>query len=478
MLNKKALFIAAVLCIAAISAVHAAPRARVENTLKIQNIKNAKEKEALCLDGSVPAYYVDTVEDSRDWIVVLEGGAFCSSQSDCKERSMGYLGSSEPEILKTENVDQERPGLYYLSADEVVNPTFHKFNKAFLHYCSGDVYTGNNTLWGLEFRGHNMVYALFDDLKSEWGLGSGANLVFAGESAGGVGVIANIDDLSDALKNDGITVVGVDNSGFFNGFPFIYEVAMGITSEWFAIFGYTVRDLMLNVYNSVLNKECLDYYGYALAHGCISGQHSYPFIKTPMFTMTARFDAFYVDQALDIPWIVQSMTNGTVNFTSMEPQYLSAFGNFSAMWMYGMTDNFVNTTLSGTRCENFCSSRGENLIYNEKCEQTDGVECVDKVCQKCEGDNCPDCAKKPYNSNGVFFPSCSLHVFTEEHNGITVNGINSITALGNWYTKQTTNASPATYQLVTTIGGQAESQGQCCDERLYPFTISCSNKAE
>eukprot|EP01135_Chromosphaera_perkinsii_P004877 Nk52_evm10s302 gene=Nk52_evmTU10s302 len=476
-LKMRLLFAFLLLGLTACTVIHAAPRAKEKNYLDIHTLKHAEKKNALCLDRSDPVYYVEMVEGSTEWIVILEGGAFCSSLSDCESRANSYLGSGKNEHLASRNLNETRPGAFYLSADPTTNPTFYKFNKVILHYCSGDLYTGNNTYFGLEFRGHNQVYALFDDLISEWGLSAGHSILFGGESAGGVGILANLDKVAAKMADIDISVKGLDNSGYFNGYPFIYELMAGITTEWDAIFGYTVRDLLVNLYNAVLPPECLDYFGYAQAHGCVSGQHSYRFIKTPIFTMTARFDWFYISQALSIPWVVESMSNG-FNYTALHPMYYSAFGNFSTEWVLGMRDDYVNTTLTGVRCENFCSSKGLNLVYNEKCEETEGAECVDKVCQRCQGDDCPSCALEPYNSNGVFFPACALHVFTEGNSDVTVNGINSLTALSNWYTKDTIGKAPETYQLVTTIGGQGESQSQCCSKRQYPFTLTCSDKQE
>ncbi|KAK6158595.1 hypothetical protein DH2020_005909 [Rehmannia glutinosa] len=64
--------------------------------VNITLLESAVSKGAVCLDGSPPAYAFDKGFGSgaNNWLVFLEGGAWCTSTAECIERSKGDFGSS------------------------------------------------------------------------------------------------------------------------------------------------------------------------------------------------------------------------------------------------------------------------------------------------------------------------------------------------------------------------------------------------
>lgn len=54
-----------------------------ERSLKRIYVTN---KTVTCNDGSVAGYYLKKSAHSRDWIVFLEGGGFCSNLTSCQKR--------------------------------------------------------------------------------------------------------------------------------------------------------------------------------------------------------------------------------------------------------------------------------------------------------------------------------------------------------------------------------------------------------
>jgi len=93
-----------------------APRAPelVELTL----LAGAREKGAVCLDGSPPGYHLQRGFGSgaHNWLVYLQGGGWCNTTESCSERKMTEFGSSKlMEAVEftgiLSNRHQENPGI-------------------------------------------------------------------------------------------------------------------------------------------------------------------------------------------------------------------------------------------------------------------------------------------------------------------------------------------------------------------------------
>ena len=69
-------------------------------------------------------------------------------------------------------------------------------DQVFIPYCTGDTHGGTRTkatddTWGLHFGGHINMMAIIDQLNNDNGLNEADLVVFAGGSAGGMGVFFN-----------------------------------------------------------------------------------------------------------------------------------------------------------------------------------------------------------------------------------------------------------------------------------------------
>ena len=61
-------------------------------------IPNASSTGAICIDGSSPGFYYQfstAAEHKTDWIIFLEGGGLCNTESSCLYRASTDLGSSK-----------------------------------------------------------------------------------------------------------------------------------------------------------------------------------------------------------------------------------------------------------------------------------------------------------------------------------------------------------------------------------------------
>lgn len=79
--------------------------------------------------------------------------------------------------------------------------------------CSGQRTTNSTETFGLYFSGYNNVRAAVDYLTANYGLNhTGNTLVWAGGSAGGVGVFSSVDRVAASLPD--VRVVGAPVGGF------------------------------------------------------------------------------------------------------------------------------------------------------------------------------------------------------------------------------------------------------------------------
>lgn len=192
--------------------------------------------EARCNDGTVAVFYFRpgaTAAGRDNWLIELQGGGACASPSTCAARwcsidqqfsATAMSSRNQPAAWKADGITR-RAG----PAGEV-NP-FADWNHVFVHYCSSDTWdgqrppiavdavhpvTGAPVRYQIEFRGAAIFDAAIATLRREgvavpaYTLGGGATelpdldsaaqVVLAGASAGGAGVIANADRLAARLR--------------------------------------------------------------------------------------------------------------------------------------------------------------------------------------------------------------------------------------------------------------------------------------
>lgn len=104
------------------------------------------------------------------------------------------------------------------------NPYWHSANHVLVPYCSSDSWSGTNTTidsaeFTFRFMGALILKQVIADLIP-MGLGRvpGAELLLVGSSAGGLGVMLNLDRISHYLQHERklqVTVRGVSDSGWF-----------------------------------------------------------------------------------------------------------------------------------------------------------------------------------------------------------------------------------------------------------------------
>jgi len=206
---------------------------------------------ARCNDNSPAIFYfrpASRAADSGKWLINLQGGGSCGSGIACAERWFSVNQNFGMKNMTSEGFPAGTVGNGILARDNPRNP-FATYNHVFIHYCSSDVWSGtadNAVVTGFDFGalargqqactqeytisflGRRIFEAVIETLRRNGvpplvfnaqgppqvmpDLDDAGFVVLSGGSAGGGGVINNLDLLRDTLP--GPRVVGLSDSSF------------------------------------------------------------------------------------------------------------------------------------------------------------------------------------------------------------------------------------------------------------------------
>jgi hypothetical protein len=147
---------------------------------------------------------------SNDWVVFLQGGAFCDDNVGLCSARDHSLTTTSPQPDRALTNLQASSGIFSRNAN--TNPALYTANFVYAMYCSSDAWSGATTVRrpttgspnGWYFSGRINVHALFEILAQRYGLDDtnpATRVLFAGESAGAAGVQTNADLAVDVLPN-------------------------------------------------------------------------------------------------------------------------------------------------------------------------------------------------------------------------------------------------------------------------------------
>ena len=239
--------------------------------------------DAVCNDGSPGGYYWSKGTNPDLWLLYLEGGFWCLSEDSCLGRQ-----EMEPAQVSSNSWSATTVAGGIFSRDTSQNP-FAAANFAYSRYCSSDSWVGNAQAFGMQFRGQAILQAIIDDLFANKGLSAGANLLFSGCSAGGRGVIAQLDNVAARLEARGVGVRGAVDSSLW----------VAITPRGDDALGGSLLEQTQEVYSwanvtGALSPHCLAAYPDA-PWNCMFGQFAVPLLRTSYFLSQSQLDDFQVD---------------------------------------------------------------------------------------------------------------------------------------------------------------------------------------
>ncbi|KZV19785.1 hypothetical protein F511_18784 [Dorcoceras hygrometricum] len=251
----------------------------------ITYVESAVAKGAVCLDGSPPAYHFSAGFGAgiNNWLVQIEGGAWCNNDTTCLARKSTRLGSST-KMVKTLSFS----GI--LSNKPQFNPDFYDWNKVKVRYCDGSSFTGDieavNPVTKLYYRGARVFLAIMDDLLAK-GMKNAENAILSGCSAGGLTSILHCDRFR-ALLPATTKVKCFSDAGYFINAKDVSgaEHIKDFYSQVVATHGSA--KILPSSCTSSLSDPGLCFFPQYVAHG----------IRTPLFVMNAAYDSWQIKNIL------------------------------------------------------------------------------------------------------------------------------------------------------------------------------------
>ena len=159
---------------------------------------------AKCNDNTPATYHIRLSPTASPlWLFYLEGGAECNDEPSCKARRQ------KSKTLTTATNWQANAG-GILSPNPTTNPDFANANTIQVHYCSSDFWSGNkqrttsflsgNATTGWNFQGRAIATAaLANVIATAPNFANAKHILFAGSSAGGIGIALTFNDLAPML---------------------------------------------------------------------------------------------------------------------------------------------------------------------------------------------------------------------------------------------------------------------------------------
>lgn len=250
--------------------------------LQRYTVVNATQRNAVCNDGTPAVYYYrpGTGSGVNRWVLFLAGGGFCFSVDSCTLRQI-----LNPELMTSLDTPPSVKVDGLLSDAKAQNPDFYNANQVAILYCSSDLFSGNrpasDATGGYSFRGWTIFHAVVADLKNRT---SGPNLkaatevLLAGTSAGGDGVMVHLDWLTSQLQH--ARVRGLNDAGWI---PETNTIPLNPTVS--EILGEAIP-----LWNGKPDASC------AAANPSAKGRcylsSVYPYITTPLFVQESQWDSW------------------------------------------------------------------------------------------------------------------------------------------------------------------------------------------
>jgi len=264
---------------------------------------------AVCNDGSPAVYYYRAgTQQSRHWLVYLEGGLWCWDKASCKPGTAGITTSvhfpREPKAI--ELWASHLRGFF---DDE--GSAFAGAHIAYVRTCSNDAFMGDSGASGpgsWHYRGSRIVEAAFADLRKKTGLGArfGDRVVYGGCSAGARGAIVSIDYVATFLVGKA-DVLGMFDSAF-------WVPVQPLHPDYVTAFEDQTA-LVMTLHNSSLfiSDECERAHPGTMRWKCLFPAYRLPFVRTPYIVSHSQYDKFSINWNLRRgAWLPKEHLNNTV----------------------------------------------------------------------------------------------------------------------------------------------------------------------
>jgi O-palmitoleoyl-L-serine hydrolase len=290
-------------------------------TLNKHLLDSSKYPNAKCNDGTMSGFYF-TAGTSNTWIIQHQGGGWCYSEASCLARSGDLISS------------KNWPATHSLTNGILSStvPGFDTANKVYVYYCTSDGYIGNVSAstnnFNFEFRGHEVVSAVYSTLTNDFGMGSQPNtqVLYSGCSAGARGMLFNVQYLAKLLAaNPNISRYG-----------FLFDSGFYLDIDTFSPTATSFRDQAKGIYalaqlNTTIDPDCIAKFGQELGWKCALATYYVPFITAPYLLHSFLYDLFQLSTDMSLP-------SGAYPNTTQELAYAEMFRGITTQ---NVTADFV-----------------------------------------------------------------------------------------------------------------------------------------
>uniref|UniRef100_A0A8C4IYK7 Notum, palmitoleoyl-protein carboxylesterase n=1 Tax=Dromaius novaehollandiae TaxID=8790 RepID=A0A8C4IYK7_DRONO len=215
------------------------------------------------------------------------GGWYCFNRENCDTRF-----DTMRRLMSSKEWPVTRVGTGILSSQPEENPHWWNANMVFIPYCSSDVWSGASSKSEKNeyaFMGALIIQEVIKELVGK-GLNTAKVLLLAGSSAGGTGVLLNVDRVAEQLEEmgyHGIQVRGLADSGWFLDNK-QYRRTDCIDTITCAPTEAIKRGI--RYWNGIVPERCKLRFKEGEEWNCFFGYKIYPTLRCPVFIVQWLFD--------------------------------------------------------------------------------------------------------------------------------------------------------------------------------------------
>ncbi|XP_036803957.1 palmitoleoyl-protein carboxylesterase notum1a [Oncorhynchus mykiss] len=256
---------------------------KLDQDMRLHFLDNSS---ATCNDGSPAGYYIKESKGSKRWLIFLEGGWYCVNRQTCDTRYQTMR-----RFMSSLKWPRTRTGTGILSPQPEENPYWWNANMVFIPYCSSDAWSGASAKTDQSdyaFMGSVIIKEVVNELLTK-GLDSAKVLLLAGSSAGGTGVLLNVDRVAEHLESRGhgeIQVRGLADSGWF------LDNKQYRSTDCHSTISCDPTEAIrrgIRYWGSVVPESCRQTH-IGEEWNCFFGYKVYPTLKSPVFVVQWLFD--------------------------------------------------------------------------------------------------------------------------------------------------------------------------------------------
>ena len=310
------------------------------------------DANAVCTDGSPSGLYFQkaTKASQKDvWVVQMQGGPWCWDAHSCSLRAGSLISSKNwPKSRQT----------FRGSILDATGTDFEHANKAFQAYCTSDGYIGNTSFNNMQFRGHVVVMNMLSTLKKK-GLGANGNatLIFSGCSAGGRGVMYNLNRVAEisSLVFGVARFVGLIDSG-------LYIDTDPLATSSVAPLRVQAQGVVRNL-KAVVDPTCAAKYP-SETWKCLIGEYAVPTLTAPFVLHAFQADRFQLGFTAFGNWFLsvkQIRHNKVYSDYAQNWRTRTRASLFAAVQTHGK-----NVAIHSSDCYSYCNTAGSRFSFTSK----------------------------------------------------------------------------------------------------------------